>query len=118
MTHELFALLVVGAMGEIQLRFPCMFGFAESMEGPTPISALIHAATMVTAVIYMVARMSPTFCDIHQRLLSVVLVIGATTCFFIEFLAIFQFDITDVLDCLLNLISVRLYGCCFECFCL
>ncbi len=63
--------------------------FRSSMEGPTPISALIHAATMVTAGIFMVARMSPLF-ELSETALSFVLVIGAITAFFMGLLAIVQ----------------------------
>jgi NADH-quinone oxidoreductase subunit L len=65
------------------------------MEGPTPISALIHAATMVTAGIFMVARMSPLF-ELSQAALSFVVVIGAITCFFMALIAITQYDIKRV----------------------
>src|SRR5260370_40212650 len=66
-----------------------------AMEGPTPISALIHAATMVTAGIFMVARMSPLF-ELSETALSVVLVIGATTAFFMGLLGIVNNDIKRV----------------------
>ena len=71
-------------------------GLPESMEGPTPISALIHAATMVTAGIYMVARMSPLF-EQSPAALSVILVLGGTTAFFMGLLAIVQYDIKRVI---------------------
>jgi len=67
----------------------------DSMEGPTPISALIHAATMVTAGIFMVARMSPLF-EMSQAALSFVLIIGAITAFFMALIAIVQYDIKRV----------------------
>src|SRR5439155_13368846 len=67
----------------------------DSMEGPTPISALIHAATMVTAGIFMVARMSPLF-ELSDTALSVVIVIGAITAFFMGLLGIVQNDIKRV----------------------
>ena len=66
------------------------------MEGPTPISALIHAATMVTAGIYMVARMSPLF-EYSQAVLSLILVIGGTTAFFTGLVAVVQYDIKRVI---------------------
>src|SRR5258708_39061711 len=65
------------------------------MEGPTPISALIHAATMVTAGIFMVARMSPLF-EHSQTALSLVLVIGGITAFFMALIAVVQYDIKRV----------------------
>jgi NADH-quinone oxidoreductase subunit L len=68
----------------------------ESMEGPTPISALIHAATMVTAGIYMVARMSPLF-EYSTETLSLILVVGSITCFFMGILAVFHHDIKRVI---------------------
>jgi len=88
-------LLFVGAMGK-SAQVPLHVWLPESMEGPTPISALIHAATMVTAGIYMVTRMSPLF-EYSPAALSVILVIGATTCFFMGLLAVFQFDIKRVI---------------------
>jgi NADH-quinone oxidoreductase subunit L len=88
-------LLFVGAMGK-SAQVPLHVWLPESMEGPTPISALIHAATMVTAGIYMVTRMSPLF-EYSPAALNVVLVIGATTCFFMGLLAVFQFDIKRVI---------------------
>ncbi len=88
-------LLFIGAMGK-SAQVPLHVWLPESMEGPTPISALIHAATMVTAGIYMVARMSPLF-EYSPAALSVILVIGATTCFFMGLLAVFQFDIKRVI---------------------
>lgn len=88
-------LLFIGAMGK-SAQVPLHVWLPESMEGPTPISALIHAATMVTAGIYMVARMSPLF-EYSPAALSVVLVIGATTAFFMGLLAIFQYDIKRVI---------------------
>ncbi len=88
-------LLFIGAMGK-SAQVPLHVWLPESMEGPTPISALIHAATMVTAGIYMVARMSPLF-EYSTTALSLVLVIGATTCLFMGFLAIFHHDIKRVI---------------------
>lgn len=88
-------LLFVGAMGK-SAQIPLHVWLPESMEGPTPISALIHAATMVTAGIYMVARMSPLF-EYSPVALSVLLVIGATTCLFMGILAVFHHDIKRVI---------------------
>lgn len=87
-------LLFVGAMGK-SAQMPLHIWLPESMEGPTPISALIHAATMVTAGVYMVARMSPLF-EFSQTALSVVLVVGATGALFTGILAIVQQDIKRV----------------------
>ena len=87
-------LLFVGAMGK-SAQMPLHVWLPDSMEGPTPISALIHAATMVTAGVFMVARMSPLF-EYSEAALSVVLVIGATTALFTGFLGIVQNDIKRV----------------------
>ena len=87
-------LLFVGAMGK-SAQVPLHVWLPDSMEGPTPISALIHAATMVTAGIFMVARMSPLF-ELSETALSVVLVIGAITAFFMGFLGLVQHDIKRV----------------------
>ncbi len=87
-------LLFVGAMGK-SAQVPLHVWLPDSMEGPTPISALIHAATMVTAGIFMVARMSPLF-ELSTDALSVVLVIGATTAFFMGLLGLVQNDIKRV----------------------
>jgi NADH-quinone oxidoreductase subunit L len=87
--------LFVGAMGK-SAQVPLHVWLPDSMEGPTPISALIHAATMVTAGIFMVARMSPLF-EYSQTALSVVLVIGATTALFMGFLGIVANDIKRVI---------------------
>ncbi len=87
--------LFVGAMGK-SAQMPLHVWLPDSMEGPTPISALIHAATMVTAGIFMVARMSPLF-ELTQTALSVVLVIGAITAFFTGLLGIVQQDIKRVI---------------------
>jgi NADH-quinone oxidoreductase subunit L len=76
-------------------QFPLHVWLPDSMEGPTPISALIHAATMVTAGIFMVARMSPLF-ELSQTALSFVVVIGAITAFFMALIAIVQYDIKRV----------------------
>jgi NADH-quinone oxidoreductase subunit L len=86
--------LFIGAMGK-SAQFPLHVWLPDSMEGPTPISALIHAATMVTAGIFMVARMSPLF-ELSDTALSVVLVIGAITALFMGFLGIIQNDIKRV----------------------
>ena len=86
--------LFVGAMGK-SAQFPLHVWLPDSMEGPTPISALIHAATMVTAGIFMVARMSPLF-ELSQTALSFVIVIGAITAFFMALVAIVQTDIKRV----------------------
>lgn len=87
-------LLFVGAMGK-SAQAPLHVWLPDSMEGPTPISALIHAATMVTAGIFMVARMSPLF-ELSETALGVVLVIGAMTAFFMGLLGIVQNDIKRV----------------------
>ena len=86
--------LFVGAMGK-SAQVPLHVWLPDSMEGPTPISALIHAATMVTAGIFMVARMSPLFV-LSDTALSTVLVIGATTAFFTGLIGIVQNDIKRV----------------------
>lgn len=86
--------LFIGAMGK-SAQVPLHVWLPDSMEGPTPISALIHAATMVTAGIFMVARMSPLF-ELSDGALSFVLVIGATTALFMGFLGIVQNDIKRV----------------------
>ncbi|EKD55431.1 MAG: hypothetical protein ACD_60C00008G0001 [uncultured bacterium] len=88
-------LLFIGAMGK-SAQVPLHVWLPESMEGPTPISALIHAATMVTAGIYLVARCSPLF-EYSETALSVVIVIGATTCLFMGLLAVFHHDIKRVI---------------------
>ncbi len=87
-------LLFAGAMGK-SAQFPLHVWLPDSMEGPTPISALIHAATMVTAGIFMVARMSPLY-ELSETALSVVMVIGAITALFMAFIAIVQNDIKRV----------------------
>ena len=86
--------LFVGAMGK-SAQVPLHVWLPDSMEGPTPISALIHAATMVTAGIFMVARMSPLF-EYSEGALSFVLVIGATTAFFMGLLGVVNNDIKRV----------------------
>ncbi|RDI46918.1 NADH-quinone oxidoreductase subunit L [Aquicella lusitana] len=88
-------LLFVGAMGK-SAQVPLHVWLPESMEGPTPISALIHAATMVTAGIYMVARMSPLF-EFSPAALTFILVIGGTTAFFMGLVAVVQYDIKRVI---------------------
>ena len=86
--------LFIGAMGK-SAQFPLHVWLPDSMEGPTPISALIHAATMVTAGIFMVTRMSPLF-ELSDTALSFVMVIGAITALFMGFLGIIQNDIKRV----------------------
>jgi NADH-quinone oxidoreductase subunit L len=86
--------LFIGAMGK-SAQFPLHVWLPDSMEGPTPISALIHAATMVTAGIFMVTRMSPLF-ELSETALSFVMVIGAITALFMGFLGIIQNDIKRV----------------------
>jgi NADH-quinone oxidoreductase subunit L len=87
-------LLFVGAMGK-SAQVPLHVWLPDSMEGPTPISALIHAATMVTAGIFMVARMSPLY-EMSEFALSIVLAIGATTALFTGLIGIVQNDIKRV----------------------
>ncbi len=86
--------LFIGAMGK-SAQFPLHVWLPDSMEGPTPISALIHAATMVTAGIFMVARMSPLF-ELSDAALNFILVIGSITALFMGFLGIIQNDIKRV----------------------
>jgi NADH-quinone oxidoreductase subunit L len=86
--------LFIGAMGK-SAQFPLHVWLPDSMEGPTPISALIHAATMVTAGIFMVSRMSPLF-ELSDTALSFVLIIGSITALFMGFLGIVQTDIKRV----------------------
>jgi NADH-quinone oxidoreductase subunit L len=86
--------LFIGAMGK-SAQFPLHVWLPDSMEGPTPISALIHAATMVTAGIFMVARMSPLF-ELSDAALSLVIVVGAITALFMGLLGIVQNDIKRV----------------------
>lgn len=86
--------LFIGAMGK-SAQMPLHVWLPDSMEGPTPISALIHAATMVTAGVFMVARMSPLF-EHSQTALSVVLAVGATTCLLTGLIGIVQNDIKRV----------------------
>ncbi len=87
-------LLFIGAMGK-SAQVPLHVWLPDSMEGPTPISALIHAATMVTAGVFMVARMSPVF-EYAESALTFVLVIGAITALFTGLIALVQFDIKRV----------------------
>jgi len=86
--------LFIGAMGK-SAQFPLHVWLPDSMEGPTPISALIHAATMVTAGIFMVARMSPLF-ELSETALSLILIVGAITALFMGLLGIVQNDIKRV----------------------
>lgn len=88
-------LLFVGAMGK-SAQVPLHVWLPDSMEGPTPISALIHAATMVTAGIFMVARMSPLF-ELSDTALNFILIIGAITAFFMGLVGIVQNDIKRVI---------------------
>ena len=87
--------LFIGAMGK-SAQFPLHVWLPDSMEGPTPISALIHAATMVTAGIFMVARMSPLF-ELSDAALNFILIIGSITALFMGFLGIIQNDIKRVI---------------------
>ncbi|NEX20940.1 NADH-quinone oxidoreductase subunit L [Thiorhodococcus mannitoliphagus] len=87
-------LLFIGAMGK-SAQVPLHVWLPDSMEGPTPISALIHAATMVTAGVFMVARMSPLY-ELSETALSFVLIIGATTAFFMGLIGLVQNDIKRV----------------------
>ncbi|MEZ7849052.1 MAG: NADH-quinone oxidoreductase subunit L [Polaromonas sp.] len=87
--------LFIGAMGK-SAQFPLHVWLPDSMEGPTPISALIHAATMVTAGIFMVARMSPIF-ELSDTALSFIMIIGAITALFMGFMGIIQNDIKRVI---------------------
>ena len=86
--------LFIGAMGK-SAQFPLHVWLPDSMEGPTPISALIHAATMVTAGIFMVTRMSPLF-ELSDTALNFILIIGSITALFMGFLGIIQNDIKRV----------------------
>ena len=94
MTLCAFVCLFIGAMGK-SAQFPLHVWLPDSMEGPTPISALIHAATMVTAGIFMVTRMSPLF-ELSDTALSFILVIGSITALFMGFLGVIQNDIKRV----------------------
>jgi NADH-quinone oxidoreductase subunit L len=88
-------LLFIGAMGK-SAQVPLHVWLPDSMEGPTPISALIHAATMVTAGIFMVARFSPLF-ELSDAALSFILMIGAVTAIFMGLIGIVQHDIKRVI---------------------
>jgi NADH-quinone oxidoreductase subunit L len=87
--------LFIGAMGK-SAQMPLHVWLPDSMEGPTPISALIHAATMVTAGIYMVARMSPVF-ELSSTALAFITIVGATTGIFMAILGLVQNDIKRVI---------------------
>src|SRR5690606_2840915 len=86
--------LLIGAMGK-SAQFPLHVWLPDSMDGPTPISALIHAATMLTAGIFMVSRMSPLF-ELSDGALSFIIVIGSISALFMGFLGIIQNDIKRV----------------------
>lgn len=88
-------LLLFGAMGK-SAQMPLHVWLPESMEGPTPISALIHAATMVTAGIYLIVRLSPLFV-LSPTALSVILIVGATTALFTGLLGLVQHDLKRVI---------------------
>ncbi len=88
-------LLFVGAMGK-SAQIPLHVWLPESMEGPTPISALIHAATMVTAGVYLVARLSPLY-EYAPSVLNLILILGATTALFMGLVAIVQNDIKRII---------------------
>ncbi|QCU89771.1 NADH-quinone oxidoreductase subunit L [Thiomicrorhabdus sediminis] len=94
MITVMLVLLFIGAMGK-SAQMPLHVWLPESMEGPTPISALIHAATMVTAGIFMVARLSPAF-ELSEAALSFVLIVGALTAFMMGLLGLIQNDIKRV----------------------
>lgn len=94
MITVMLILLFIGAMGK-SAQMPLHVWLPESMEGPTPISALIHAATMVTAGIFMVARLSPAY-ELSEVALSVVLIVGALTAFMMGLLGLIQQDIKRV----------------------
>ena len=86
--------MFIGAAAK-SAQIPLHFWLPDSMEGPTPISALIHAATMVTAGVFLLARMSPLF-ELSTTALSFVLIIGATTALFTGILGLIQNDIKRV----------------------
>ena len=88
-------LLFIGAMGK-SAQVPLHVWLPESMQGPTPISALIHAATMVTAGIFMVARLSPLY-ELSQPALTLVLVVGSTGALFLGLLAFVNYDIKRII---------------------
>ena len=88
-------LLFIGAMAK-SAQVPLQFWLPDSMEGPTPISALIHAATMVTAGIYMVARLSPMY-ELTEDVLLFILYVGSITAFFLGLVALVQNDIKRII---------------------
>lgn len=88
-------LLFIGAMGK-SAQIPLHVWLPESMEGPTPISALIHAATMVTAGVYLVARLSPLY-EYAPSVLNLILILGATTALFMGLVAMVQNDIKRII---------------------
>ena len=88
-------LLFIGAAAK-SAQIPLHFWLPDSMEGPTPISALIHAATMVTAGIFMVARLSPLY-DLSLYVLDVILILGLSTAFFMGIVALVQDDIKRII---------------------
>ena len=94
-TTLLCSLLLCGAMGK-SAQIPLHVWLPESMAGPTPISALIHAATMVTAGIYLIARLSPLF-EFAPVVLNMILIIGATTALLMGILALVQYDIKHII---------------------
>ena len=95
LTTAICICLFIGAMGK-SAQFPLHSWLPDSMEGPTPISALIHAATMVTAGIYMVARLSPIF-ELSTFALSFILIIGSITALFMGLLGLVQNDIKKII---------------------
>lgn len=88
-------LLFIGAMGK-SAQFPLHVWLPDSMEGPTPISALIHAATMVTAGVFMVARLAPIF-ELADTARSFILLVGTITAISMGFVAILQYDIKRII---------------------
>ena len=104
-------LLFVGAMGK-SAQIPLHIWLPDSMEGPTPISALIHAATMVTAGIFMVSRMSPLF-ELSEVALMVVAIVGTITALLMGLIGIVQNDIKKN-HCLFYIITIRIYDSCFR----
>ena len=95
LTTAICICLFIGAMGK-SAQFPLHSWLPDSMEGPTPISALIHAATMVTAGIYMVSRLSPIF-ELSSFALSFILITGSVTALFMGFLGLVQNDIKKII---------------------
>ena len=114
LTTAICICLFIGAMGK-SAQFPLHSWLPDSMEGPTPISALIHAATMVTAGIYMVSRLSPIF-ELSTFALSFILIIGTITALFMGFLGLVQNDIKKLLP--IQLFSTWLYDCSFRLLCI